>query len=179
MTDRQAEMTDVIDLSAQMSSESLTDPQRCDGDLQWLEVRGSENSSPEGWRSSPQQERENWTDKRNDEGSLADDEDDEDVIQVTWMSEKARQAFIPNVMIVKPQEDLNESSVMKEEIQMEQVPLHSQNIHTSQSERFYPQWIDEIDKHRGTHLLTSQTFMLVLLFTYIKQHKIYFQFILM
>lgn len=170
-------MTDVLvfteETSAQKTSENLTDPQRSDGDvlqsdsLQWLKVRGTENSSPEGWTSSPQQEkepeeRENWTDKRNDDvlkegddGSLADDEydDDDDVIQVTWMSEKARQAFTPNVTIVKPdrhQEDLKESSVMKEEIQMEKVPVHPQNIHTSQSERFHPQWIDEIDKPRDS-----------------------------
>lgn len=179
----QTEMTDMLVFkpeSSEETSENLTDP------LQWLEIRGTENSSPEGWTSSREQkkepeERERWMDvedKRNDDdddeggggqlkegedGSLADDEDDDD-IQVTWMSEKARQAFTPNVMIVKPaehQEDLNESTVMKEAIQIEKVPLHPQNFHTSQSERSHPQWIDEIDKPRGktTRCLLSSLYI--------------------
>ncbi|KAI7798694.1 transmembrane protein 79 [Triplophysa rosa] len=170
-------MTDALGFQPQ-STEETSDPQRSDGDLlesdslQGLQMRGTENSSPEGWTSGREQERERWTDvedKRNDDddeggggllkeeddGSLADDEDDgdddNDIIQVTWMSEKARQAFTPNVTIVKltgHQEDLNENSVMKEE--MEKVPLHPQTFHTSQSERFHPQWIDEIDKPRDS-----------------------------
>ncbi|XP_056597866.1 transmembrane protein 79 [Triplophysa dalaica] len=177
-------MTDVLVFQPEASEENsknLTDPQRPDGDLlesdsvQVLEIRGTENSSPEGWMSGREQEkepeeRERWKDvedKRNDDdegglikeeddGSLADDEDDgddDDLIQVTWMSEKARQAFTPNVMIVKPtghQEDLNENPVMKEEMEIEKVPLHPQNFHASQSERFHPQWIDEIDKPRDS-----------------------------
>lgn len=187
-------MTDMLVFkpeSSEETSENITDPQTSAGDLQWLEIRGTENSSPEGWTSSREQkkepeERERWMDvedKRNDDddegggggqlkegedGSLADDEDDEDdeddIIQVTWMSEKARQAFTPNVMIVKPaehQEDLNESTVMKEAIQIEKVPLHPQNFHMSQSERFHPQWIDEIDKPTGktTRCLLSSLYI--------------------
>lgn len=83
------------------------------------------------------------------DGSLADDEDDgcDYNQQETWTSEKARLVFTPTVMILKPtsnQEDLNESNMIREEIKMEKIPIH--NLHMNQSEHFYPQWIDEIDK---------------------------------
>ncbi|XP_051991832.1 transmembrane protein 79-like [Xyrauchen texanus] len=99
-------------------------------------------------------------DQDSGDGSLADDEkeddDDEigcDRVRAHWMPEKAGQLFTPNIMIVQPtchQQDLNESSVMKEEIQMEKAPLYTQNFHMSQPKHFHPQWIEDIEKPKDS-----------------------------
>ncbi|XP_027892969.1 transmembrane protein 79 [Xiphophorus couchianus] len=89
------------------------------------------------WRESmPEGER--WRDDKGD-GSLADDEDEEDE---GWMSEKPSTGFTPHVTIVCP--TTNELPEEERHFREEEEEL---NMEHDPAAQFYPEWEDQDDKY--------------------------------
>lgn len=137
-------MTDKPETSEEIKPLNLPDLSRSDGD-----VRGAD-SRTESTEELERRDDEKKSQHRDEDGSLADDEEDEEVdgnrSQDSWLPEKAVHSFTPNVMIVQP---TRPEDLQMQEIQTEKIPLYVQNFHTDPPQHFHPPWIDDIDKPEG------------------------------
>lgn len=114
-------------------------------------------SMPEGekWRDD---EIEVQRDNKGD-GSLADDEEEDEEGESNWISEKAALSFTPKVTIVRPSsKEFSEESRLFIEKDIENEP----QTEPDSAAQFYPEWTEQDDKYYLCERLCSDKLKLVL-----------------